>query len=434
MLLVAIVIARVATVVWTATGRTKGDFYASLPGAHVERLNPTLWSSPDLGAAWGYHTSTYFHGPTQYLTFYPLGLLDSWAQIAAVLLPIYALVLGLAFWMLWRVAQQLGAGRDVFVPMLACTFLFFPVLQAYLQREFEIVLAASLASALFFLVSDRRGVAAAVFAYAAWFKYIPLLFAGYLGLRRWWGPLLVFGITSAAILAVSEALFGLRLFFNNNVPGHARQVFVLWDFAFARDAGGSLYGTGFCEGWRERDSTFANVRHGLCSLAASNAWLSPPIVYLAICVTVAVVFLRTHARLERAGLTAAAETRRRAIEVSIVTTICACFFFAHYYYLAVLIVPFNVLLVLYWTERRMGALALWAVAYALVGAFVVPLGVLNRAFGVNLWEIYMWQGWFWYGEILLMALLLFDYARLASRSGTSTRLAPVITQLSGGLH
>jgi hypothetical protein len=120
--------------------------------------------------------------------------------------------------------------------------------------------------------------------------------------------------------------------------------------------------------------------------------------------------------------------------VSIVTTICACFFFAHYYYLAVLIVPFNVLLVLYWTERRMGALALWAVAYALVGAFVVPLGVLNRAFGVNLWEIYMWQGWFWYGEILLMALLLFDYARLASRSGTSTRLAPVITQLSGGLH
>jgi hypothetical protein len=415
MLLVAVVILRVATVTWSATGRALGDFYASLPGAHVETLNPTLWSSPDLGGAWGYHNPTYFHGPTQYLTLYPLGLLDSWAQIAAVLLPIYAAVLALTFWMLWRIALRLGADRDVLVPLLASTFLFFPLLQAYLQREFEVVLTALLAGALLLLVNGRQTAAAVVLAYAAWFKYIPLMFVGYLGLRRWWRPVAAYVVASAVILLVSQLLFGLPRFFNNNVPGHARQVFALWGFAFDRDATGHLYGMGFCEGWRELDSTFTNVRHGLCTMAASHSWINPPLIYLAICFTVAIVYLLTHARLERTILPAAMETRRRAIEFSIVTTICSCFFFAHYYYLIALIIPFNVLLAIYWTDRRVTSLGLWLTAYTLVGAFVIPLGVVYRLTGRNIWELYVWQGWFWYGEMLLVGLLLAEYARLARR-------------------
>src|SRR5687767_14190726 len=139
--LVALVLARVAGVIWSATGRTLGDFFASMPGAHVEQLNPTLWNSPDLVGAWGYHQPTYFHGPTQYLTLYPLSYLDSFAQIAAVLLVVYGGVLALTFWMLWLIAKRLGASRAAFVPLLASTFLFLPLLQAYLQREFALVLA-----------------------------------------------------------------------------------------------------------------------------------------------------------------------------------------------------------------------------------------------------------------------------------------------------
>jgi hypothetical protein len=415
MLLVALVILRVANVTWSATGRTLGDFYASLPGAHVETLNPTLWSSPDLGAAWGYHNPTYFHGPAQYLTLYPLGWLDSYAQIAAVLLPIYAIVLAATFWLLWRTARRMGADRAVLVPMLAATFLFFPVLQAYLQREFEVVLTAVLAAALLLLVNDRRAGAGALFAYAAMFKYIPLMFLGYLSLRKWWRASLAFLAVVGGVLIASEWLFGLDRFFNNNVPGHARQVFALGGFGFGIDATGHRYGTGFCEGWLQHESTLTNLRHGLCTMATWWSWVNPPVIYIAICVTVAIIYLWTHARLERVTLASVTEARRRAVEVSIVITICSCFFFSHYYYLIALIIPFNVLLVIYLVEWRPAPLVLWGIAYFLVGAFVVPSGLLGRLFGVNMWEIYVWRNWFWFGEMLLVGLLMAEYVRFTRR-------------------
>src|SRR4030095_2718380 len=246
----------------------------------------------------------------------------------------------------------------------------------------------------------------ALMAYAAWFKYIPLLFAGYLLLRRWWRELGVFIAVSAIILLASHLLFGLPRFFNNNVPGHAAQVFVLWGSGFARDATGHLYGTGFCEGWFDNKSTLANIRHGLCTIAAYHPWVPAPLFYLAICAAVVAVYLHTHVRLERSTLTPAIEMRRRALEISIVTTICACFFFGHYYYLIALVIPFNVLLALYLVDGRRAPLAAWAIAYFLVSAFVVPITLLNRIVGFDVWEPFIWQGWFWYGEILLVALLV----------------------------
>jgi hypothetical protein len=413
-LLIALVVLRVASVTWSATSRTRGDFYASMPGAYVEKINPTLWDSPDMVDAWGYHEDTYFHGPIQYLTLYPVALFDSFQRIAAVLLPLYAALLAATFWLIWRVARKLGADRNLFVPLLASTFLFFPLLQAYLQREFEVVVTFALSAALLLLANDRRSPAAALLAYAAWFKYIPLLFGGYLVLRRWWREAAVFAAVSAIILVLSEWLFGLSRFFNNNVPGHAAQVFNVWSHGFAYDATGHLYGTGFCEGWFDNESTLSNLRHGLCTLSATHRWINPPLIYLAICVAVAVVYLRTHFRLERAPLSPGLEVRRRALEVSIVTTICACFFFSHYYYLILLIIPFNVLFVLYWVERRGIAMAAWAVAYFLVSAFVVPMTLLSRVAGYDVWEPYIWQAWFWYGEVLLVALLMHEYRRLAA--------------------
>jgi hypothetical protein len=104
-------------VTWSAIGRVRGDFYASMPGATSRPLNPALWNSPDMTAAWGYHRDTYFHGPAQYLTLYPLALLDSFGSIAAVLLPVYAVLLAAAFWLMWRVAKRLGASHDLLVPL-----------------------------------------------------------------------------------------------------------------------------------------------------------------------------------------------------------------------------------------------------------------------------------------------------------------------------
>ena len=322
MLLAAIVIARLALVTRQAVDRTRGDFYASMPGAYVESFNPALWNSPDMTEAWGYHRATYFHGPTQYLTLYPFSLFDTFAAIANVLLPLYAVLLAIAFWLLWRIAKRLGATGDLFVPLLATTFLFLPLLQAYLQREFEVVVFAALSASLLFLVSDRRLPAAALMAYVAWFKYIPIMFAGYLVLRRWWRGVGAFALVSAVVLIASEWLFGLSLFFNNNVPAHAANVLTVWGYDFRFDATGHLYGTGFCEGWVDTQSSLTNIRHGLCTIASRHAWVHPPLIYIALCASVAVIYLREHVRLERAG-GAADEPRRRAIEFSIVTTICA---------------------------------------------------------------------------------------------------------------
>jgi hypothetical protein len=80
----------------------------------------------------------------------------------------------------------------------------------------------------------------------------------------------------------------------------------------------------------------------------------------------------------------------------------------------VLIIPFNVLLVLYSGERRGGALALWAIAYVLAGAFVVPIGILSRISGYDVWALFIRHSVFWYGELLLMGLLLNEYRRLAA--------------------
>ena len=412
MLLVVVAAARIAGAAWAATERTRGDFYASLPGAYVETLNPRLWNSPDMELAWGYHRPTYFHGPTQYLTLYPTAFFNSFEQIAAFLLPVYALLVALTFWLLWKIALRLGAGRDFFAVLLASTFLFFPLLQALIQREFEIVIACALAAAVLWLLDDKRTPAAAMLAYVAWFKYIPVLFGGYFVLRRWWRELAVFAVVSALILLASQLLFGLDKFFNNNVPGHAAQAMVFWGSGFARDAGGTLYGTGFCDGWHEQETTATSVRSGLCTLASQHRWLNPALVYLVLCAAIAAVYLAVHARLEALGAPAGNEIRRRALEASIVTAVCTYFVFSHYYYFVLLLIPLTVLLAIYWVDRRRPAMFAWLLAYFLLAAFVVPNSILNRIAGFNVWEPYMWNAVFLYGELLLMFLLLHDYWRL----------------------
>ena len=411
--IVAIVVARVSGIVWSALHNTRGDYYASMPGAYVRTANPVLWDSPDLQGAWGYHLDTYFHGPVQYLTLYGMAWLDSYRQIALWLLPIYAVVLAFAFWCLRQTARRLAPDHDLTVPLLASTFLFFPLLQAYLQREFEVVITLALAWALLQLVRGRQGAAAAVFAYAAWYKYIPLLFLGYFGLRRWFTAIGVFALVSAAILGLAHAVFGLPLFFNNNVPSHAAQVLALWEFGFRTDAAGHLIGTGFCTGWFDNETTLANVRHGLCTVGAAARWLPVTGIYLAICAAVAAIYLHTHWRLEQRAPGADIERWRRALEVSIVITVCACFFFSHYYYLIALVIPFNMLLIRYLSQGRHLMLGGWALSYFLVSAFVIPIGVLSRLAGADVWEPYIWGAWFLPGELLLMGLLVFEYRSLA---------------------
>ena len=105
------------------------------------------------------------------------------------------------------------------MPLLASTFLFFPLLQSLIQREFEIVILLGLAGALWLMVQDRKGGAAAILAYVTWFKYIPLLFAGHLMLRRWYMATAVFAITSVVILGVAAWPVRVAVVLQQQRPG-----------------------------------------------------------------------------------------------------------------------------------------------------------------------------------------------------------------------
>ena len=419
-ILLALVVLRAGGVVYRAMSNSHGDYYASLPGAYVRTVNPVLWDSPDLQGTWGYHRDTYFHGPSQYLTLYPLAYLDSYAQIASVLLPIYALLIAATVVCLLRALNLLAPGMALTVPVIAATLLFFPLLQSFLQREFEVVVLFGLSLALWLLVAGKQGGAGGVWRHVAWFKYVPVLFAGYLVLRGWFRAAIVFALTSVAILLVAHALFDLSLFFNNNVPAHAAQVLNVVSYEFRPNAAGELVGFGFCSGWFASETTLANVRHGFCSIGARWRWFPPNVAYLALCGVVALVYLRAHFACERDRPRSTDHERwRRAFEFSIVTTICACFFFAHYYYLIVLVIPLSVLLVRYLSRADYRALAAWAIAYALLSAFVVPTGLLTRALGTDVWAHYIKDAWFLPGELLLMALLLREYVALSRSRGLS---------------
>jgi hypothetical protein len=412
--LVALTALRIIAAVWAAVHNIRGDYYASMPGAYVQHVNPVLWNSPDMQGAWGYHADTYYHGPVQYLTLYGMAYFDSYASIAQALLPVYIVVLGVAFVML-RNAMTALSGQRLTVPLFAATFLFFPVLQAFIQREFEVVVFFALAAALWCVVLDRRTAAGALLGYIAWFKYVPLLFLGYLGLRRWSAAIAAFIAVSVVILGISHALFGLGLFVNNNVPNHAAQVFNIWSYTFERGPYQYYFGTGFCYGWVETETTLSNVRHGLCSVGFRAPWLPANVVYVALCLAVAAVYLIAHARLERGRpLEATNERWRRAFEVSIVTTVCWCFFFNHYYYLIMLAIPFCVLLGRYLTTDARVRHWLWAISYVLLSAFLVPTSVLSRLSGVDVWAVYVKGAWFLWGELILIGLLLYEYWSLSA--------------------
>ncbi len=413
-LLVALVVIRVFAAIWAAAWNIRGDYYASMPGAYVRTVNPTLWNSPDMAGAWGYQRDTYFHGPVQYLTLYYAALLDSYEQIAALLLPVYAVVLGLAFWCSRRATALLSAA-PLTAPLLASTFLFFPLLQAYIQREFEVIVLLALCAALWLLLTDHRRTAAVALAYVAWYKYAAVVFVGYLGLRRWTSAVVSFVLTSVVILLAAQAVFGLHLFFNNNVPSHAAQVLNVFANEFRTDAAGHLYGVGFCTGWFDNETTLANVRHGLCTVSARVRWLPPHLPYLVICALIAAIYLWAHWRLEqrRPGLDQP-ERWRRALELSIVITAYTCFVFSHYYYLIVLVIPLNVLLVRFLDRGDRWRLLLWAVSYVLISAFLIPTSVLTRLSGIDVWAFFINGAWFLLGELLLTGLLLVEYLELSA--------------------
>ena len=411
--MLVVAVARFAAVVVGGWKPAYGDFAATLPGGYAERLNPTLWNSPDLSQSWAFHRAIYIHGPTQFLTLFPIVFLDSYAAISRLLLVVYAVVIGAAVFVLWRIARALEP-RTSPVAVVSAVLLFFPLLQAYSQREFEVVIVLATALLVLAALRDRQSLAGALAAYIAWFKYLPIALAGYLALRRWTRSILWFVLASAAWLALAHALFGLPRFVY-----HTRDD----DIPIFRAAfGGNPLVAGRGDVCRAIQPVYdpaaltqVSVRWALCGFANRGIGLPVLPVYLLILTAAAGVFVYGFVRLERAlPANADRERWRRAFELGIVSTVASTFLFAHYYYLSVLAVPMIVLLARLRARPSRMRWAMWLLTYACLSPFVVPISAIDRVLHIDSWRWYMQHSIYFFGVMLLVSWLEYEYVALGA--------------------
>ena len=403
-LVLACAVVRFAGVVASGvTAVTYGDFAETLPGPYAEALNPTLWNSPDLATVQARQTYTY--GPTQFLTLYPMVFLDSYAAIARLLLVVYVGLILLTCWVISKSFDFISEGDAVSRRLLiyGSTFLFFPLLQALTQREFEVVILLALSLMYWSALRDNRPALGSLIAYITWFKYLPLVVGlPYLIARRWWGAAAAFALTSVVILGLGELLFGMSLFF----PDLNQQNTLSTQFTALSSS------TAFCADWSPTQTTHVNIRWGLCGLKAQGFWVPLPFSYLAlIAVTAFVGYVGLWSFEHRDEISLASERWRRVWEISLVIIVYSTFFHGHYYYLSVLILPLLALFIRFTSGAAIqkARLAIAVLAYVLLSAFVLPVSALSAVFGVDFWQFYLSYQFYLVGELLLLALVLREY-------------------------
>jgi hypothetical protein len=407
----AVAAARVGILMAGGSTYSRGDYYATLPGAYVETLNPALWSSPDLTEIAG-KQPTYLRGPSQFLTLYPLAYLDSYEEIAFVLLWVYLGVILFAALVMWKALSEAAGQRASVTAVLVSTLLFFPLLQAYVAREFEVVTVLACALALWAAVRRRFSIVGGLLAYLSLFKYLPIVGMPYLVARRSWAGLAGFTVVAVALLALADRAFGLDRFYNNHIP------------AMASGLATSLASTrAFCDGAQpllrfSHSNQETSMRFALC---AFQDWspIPMPLIYLALLALMAGLAVAGFLRLERVPqpLPRSTDAWRGVWELSLVVIAYTTAFYSHYYYLSVLIVPLNALLVRAWFDgraERWRNLMLWAGSYVLLGAFLVPPTFLSRQLGVDVFGLYMRSHAYFAGELLLVGLVLQRYLTLES--------------------
>lgn len=410
-LLLAAAFARFGQVAYTGLTYSIGDFYTTLPGAYVEWFNPTLWASPDLTDVLG-KAPAYRRGPSQYLTFLPFALLDSYRTIARVLLAVFALLIIGSAVVMWRTFGQERRDPTLLALVLSSSLLYYPTLQAYVAREFEVFILAGTVLLFAAALGGRGTAAGAITAYLALYKYLPLAVLPWMVARRWWRALAGFAIAAAVILLAAHALFGLQNFSSDGfVQGYIRNLLTVqstYDFCYSFEF---LRYT--------QQSHDVSLRFGLCGLNERLAF-PVPVVYLAIVLTTFVVLGYGFFRLERAApLPPEQERWRRTWELSAVVIAYMTFFYTHYYYLMILIVPLTAVMVHAYQRRSTRLWLLWGSSYLLLSAFLIPWSAVMRWLEFDAFTWYLKTFLYLPGELILLATVLYEYTQIG-RNDAST--------------
>lgn len=407
LLLLVLAVARFALVFESGFRFSIGDFHATLPGPYAEAVNPTLWRSADLGNVLG-RQPAYLRGPTQYVTMYPLVYFDSYATIAAFLLAAYGLVILLVAEVTFRMLRDVTGEPLARAPLFITTMCYFPLLQAWLGREFEVMIVAAFALVFWAAARNRLAGMGALLAYVTLYKYLPVIAVPYLIVRRWWRSLFFFAATSAVLIGTAHWLVGLRGFVSNHIPGMAVGLFTTLTSTKA-----------FCDGpipllrFFEQGQD-VGVRTALCRISQAVP-LPPAAAYLALVALVLGTSLFGFWRLEHAAsLPKRSEQWRRIWELSLVVIVSTTFFYGHYYYLGVLILPLNAIMVRLTRgpTRKWTPLGLAVLAYMLLSAFLVPPSFVSRITGTDVWRLYFLTVAYFPGQLIVLGLVLHQYVTL----------------------
>ena len=418
--LLALALVRFGAVAHRGLTYSIGDFYATLPGAYVEKLNPTLWASPDLTDVQG-KASFYHRGPTQYLTALPLSFLNSYRQISLLLLVVYAILIAAAAVVMWRAFG--GPRRDPILLMLivSTSLVFYPTLQAYVAREFEIVIMFATTLLFAAALAGRSTAVGALTAYVSLYKFLPLALLPLLIARRWWRALAAVAVTAAVMLASAHALFGLQNFSSDG---------------FVQDlAVNTLTSIGstdqFCHGRfdllrYQPQSHDVSVRFALCGINERFPFPAAATYLALIAITLLLLaygFFRAERTQPQDGVAStlppATERWRRTWELSAVVVVYVTFFFTHYYYLTVLVVPLTAVMARAYQRRSPRLWIAWAVSYVLLSAFLLPLSQLTKWLHVDVFTLYIGSFIYLPGQLLLLAVILYEYATLNLREEPS---------------
>lgn len=403
-LLLVVAVARFGHVAYTGLTHSIGDFYSTLPGAYVETFNPALWKSPDLVDEVGKRPS-YRRGPTQLLTTLPLSYLNSYRQIALVLLVVYGVLIIASAYLMWRAFGGPSRDTTLLALVISSSLLFYPTLLAYIAREFEVVML--FATVLLFAAArdNRQWAVGAWTAYLALFKYLPLGLLPLLVARRWWKALVGFAITAAVLLAAAHAMFGLQNFSSDGFLGN----FIAHLLPGQSDTFCSAY-----QGWYyESNQHEVSIRFALCSLREQVALPIVPI-YLALIVATLAGLALGYFRAERAApLSPDAQRWRITWELSAVMIVYMTYVYAHYYFLIFLIVPLTAVMIRAYQQRRIALWIAWGMSYAMLSGFLLPLSQVSRLLQVDAFTLYLRTFAYVPGILLLLGTVLYEYIQIS---------------------
>lgn len=395
--LIAVALAQFALASYSGVIFREGDFSQTIPG-HFDA---------PLGIA---AMPTFFRGPTQYLTVLPLSAAGSYDAVAMILLAVYAVLIVAVAVVMWSTLRRVDRRGPPLAAIMAVTIGFPPLLDAYLGREFEVIIVAAFAAAMWAATLNRLGTTGVLLAYASLYKYIPFIAVPYLVIRRWWRALAAFAVMAAAMLALTYLLFGFERFVNNNVPAKAAGLVT-----------GLVSTPAFCSQVSMKDdgpdSDDISIRSDACRFSERSG-IPAPVIYLTLLGTTLWLFALGMVRLSRSPARhEGVEQWRRLLELSLISILIAGFFYSHYYYLALLVLPLIVVLGRYLSGPRPPAvaLALWSVAYVCLGAFLIPPQLAERWWGIDLRVAAQLTHAVFIGELVLTGLVLHCYLQLPAR-------------------